>query len=119
MLNFSGRVVLPNETPKTIGELIRAAIDLRDLTPAQKSAEKSRWNPAICFEGFVMPAADGVYMLNAFKGVRNGVLRQHAHALPPDADRRRELSRPLPLQRLGLRVGRRRRGRRLGFLADG
>ena len=32
MLNFSGRVVLPDSTPKTIGELVRAGIDARDLT---------------------------------------------------------------------------------------
>jgi hypothetical protein len=80
MIQFNGVVLLESGAFKTIQELIQAAIEARDYdTPTQKAEAKSRMNPCIVGEGFIRPAAD-VYMSDAYKGVRNGVVDQSAWA---------------------------------------
>lgn len=112
MLVFNGSLLIADGEFKTIGELIRAAIDARDLTAAQKSAEKSRWRCAVVEEGFLKPAGT-LYMLDAYKGVVNGVATQAdwqatdftqvpGGGEPLDADLSRHFDRKTPLDSLVL-----------------
>ena len=75
MIQFNGSVQLPNNSPKTIAELIVAAIAARAYTSAQaKTDARNRLNPAIVREGFMVAVGTNVYMSDAYKGVTNGVV---------------------------------------------
>lgn len=75
MNQFSGSVSLPNNTPMTIGELVQAAIAARTYPTAQAETDAiNRANPLIVGEGFVRPKVTDVWMIDAYKGVRNGVV---------------------------------------------
>lgn len=74
MFQFTGTVLIEDGEIKTFQELIQAAIGERDYPTAQaKSDAISRMNPCVPYKCRANPEAD-VYMLEAFKGVRNGVV---------------------------------------------
>lgn len=69
MISFNGSLVLPDDTPMTILEMVQAAIAARTYTTqAQEDAAVSRFAGARITEGFFSPATD-VYMIDAYKGV--------------------------------------------------
>lgn len=76
MNHFIGSVSLPNDSPKTIQELIQAAISARTYPGAAGAQQKydaaSRITNLVAEEGFMIPAGD-VYMIDAYKGNLNGV----------------------------------------------
>jgi hypothetical protein len=78
MLTFIGSVQLPDSTPMTLQDLIVSAIAQRNYSAdntqnaALRAQEQARWKRALKAEGFVEPQGD-VYMIDAYKNVRNGV----------------------------------------------
>lgn len=74
MFRFNGSAVLPDDTPLTAQQLIQAAIEARTYPSAkQKSDAKRRWTSVVSGGGFFRPQGN-VYTIDAYKGVRNGIV---------------------------------------------
>ncbi len=89
-MNVSISAVLPNDTPKTLLELVRAAILARTyIASGGTTAERMRSEAASRVTGsgsgdvFVLPTAD-VYIMDAYKGVSAGGVADAAVFTLPD-----------------------------------
>ena len=72
MISFNGSLVLPDDTPMTLLELVEAAIAARDYgTAAQTTAAANRFPGMRITEGFIRPTAD-TYMIDAYKSITAG-----------------------------------------------
>lgn len=78
MITINTSVLLPGDTPMTYMELVYLAIDSRtyssdpDTDAAQKTQAKNFFTATTVGEGFV-GCATPVYVIDAYKGVQNGV----------------------------------------------
>jgi hypothetical protein len=79
-MSFNGSVSIGAGQFRTLQELIAAAVATRTYTSAQIKAEAiSRlMNQLGINGGYITPAAIGLYMIDAYKGVRNGVVTSQA-----------------------------------------
>lgn len=69
MISFNGSLVLQNNTPATLLELVEAAIAARDYGTAEQTTQAaSRFPGTRITEGFIRPTAD-VYMIDSYKGI--------------------------------------------------
>lgn len=74
-----GAATLPNDTPMTFLELALSIINARTFdadageNTARKNAALSRARPLFAGEVFIEPS-DNIYMVDAYKGVTNGVV---------------------------------------------
>lgn len=75
MIQVNTSIVLANNTVKTILELLQAAIAARTYpSQPQEDAEVSHYGGGVHInEGFFRPVGSDVYMMDAYKGVLNGV----------------------------------------------
>lgn len=77
MNNFNGSVVLPNNTPLTLQQLIAAAITARTYpagaTGAEQAAIDRFGGGLLARQSIIRPLGD-IYMLDAYAGVLNGVV---------------------------------------------
>ncbi|HKS27834.1 MAG TPA: hypothetical protein VJS44_08445 [Pyrinomonadaceae bacterium] len=74
MTHFNGSAVLTDDTVMTLQELLQAAITARTFPSAQQRTDMvNRFvGGRTIVNGFMHPMAD-IYMMDAYKGVRNGV----------------------------------------------
>ena len=73
MINFCGSVTLAAGTPKTILELITAAVTARTYGSAEiETDEINRLSPGIASEGFMRTSGADVYLMDGYKGLTNG-----------------------------------------------
>src|SRR4051812_7827683 len=73
MIRFIGATTLPDDTPLTCQQLIQAAIlDRTYDSESIRDAAAARMRSATVGESFATPAVDGVFAIDAYKGVRNG-----------------------------------------------
>jgi hypothetical protein len=72
MISFNGSLVLEDDTPATLLQLVQAAIAARDYgSAAQTTAAANRFPGQRVTEGFIRPTAD-IYMIDSYKGIRAG-----------------------------------------------
>lgn len=79
MITINTSVLLPQDTPMTYQQLVHQAIDARtysadpDVDAAQKEQAKNFFTATTVAEGFVGCVPATVYVIDAYKGVQNGV----------------------------------------------
>lgn len=86
MIQFNGSAQLPDNSPKTIQELVQAAIAARTYgTQAQEDDAVNRFGGGRTIsEGFMRPEGGDIYMMDAYKNVTNGQASATGWTLPGD-----------------------------------
>lgn len=77
---FNGSIVIGAGEFKTIQELIAAALAARTYASAGSEADAMSRANQFGSGGYIIPAAVGCYIIDAYKGVVNGVATQSAWA---------------------------------------